>query len=567
MTSPAAPAPRTPTPIDAIADRHADAEVRFSPIVGTELGLPGRDDDLDDFSPAGWAAKAAIRRETLTELESATPVDAVDEVTVEAMRELIGLDVERHEAGLDLMSLNVIESPLQSMRDVLDLMPTDTPEQWDVVAARIARIPRALTQWHESLLEAASRGQVSARRQVLACIAQAKGFAGDDGYFADLTRTATAAGSPLPDAVAHRLGLAADAARQGYAAQATRLRDDLLDRAPDADAVGRERYALESRTFLGDTVDLEETYAWGQDELARISADIRSLSSRFAPSGSFSEAAAVLDADPAYRIEGVEALREWMQQAADAAITALDGTHLRVPEPVRRIECRIAPTHTGGIYYTAPSDDFSRPGRMWWSVPTSVTTFGTWRELTTVYHEGVPGHHLQLGQAVYRRDQLNRWRRLFAFTSGHAEGWALYAERLMADLGFMDDPGNRLGFLDAQSLRAARVVIDIGVHCEFPAPESVGGGSWTYEKAWEFLRRHTTMPEDVLRFELDRYLGWPGQAPSYKIGERIWMQLRDDVRAAQGSRFDPTDFHERALDLGGMGLGTLRRAVMAQVDA
>ena len=223
-----------------------------------------------------------------------------------------------------------------------------------------------------------------------------------------------------------------------------------------------------------------------------------------------------------------------MQERADEVITHLKDVHFDIPGPVETIECMIAPTQTGGIYYTGPSDDFSRPGRMWWSVPKGNTEFKTWNELTTVYHEGVPGHHLQVAQTVYRSALLNKWRRLEAWTSGHGEGWALYAERLMAELGYMDDPGNRMGWLAGQSLRAARVVIDIGVHCGFDAPDEVGGGAWDYEKAWTYLTRYGFMDEKILRFELNRYLGWPGQAPSYKIGERLWLQLRDEVQPAGG---------------------------------
>ena len=96
---------------------------------------------------------------------------------------------------------------------------------------------------------------------------------------------------------------------------------------------------------------------------------------------------------------------------------------------------------------------------MWWSVPEGQDTFHTWQELTTVHHEGVPGHHLQLGSALVQED-LNLWRRAVTWNSGHGEGWALYAEQLMAELGYMDDPGFRMGMLDAQRLRAARVVVD-----------------------------------------------------------------------------------------------------------
>jgi uncharacterized protein (DUF885 family) len=225
------------------------------------------------------------------------------------------------------------------------------------------------------------------------------------------------------------------------------------------------------------------------------------------------------------------------------------------------LECRIAPTQTGGIYYTGPSDDFARPGRMWWSVPEGVTTFDTWREATTVYHEGVPGHHLQIGMATYNKAQLNSWRRI-AGTSGHAEGWALYAERLMEQLGYLDDPADRLGMLDGQRMRAARVVLDIGVHLGKRRPD--GQGEWDADYALAFMRENANMDDAFIRFEVNRYLGWPGQAPAYKVGQRIWEQLRDEVQRREGSEFSIKGFHRRALDIGGVGLDTLRAAVLGQ---
>jgi uncharacterized protein (DUF885 family) len=199
---------------------------------------------------------------------------------------------------------------------------------------------------------------------------------------------------------------------------------------------------------------------------------------------------------------------------------------------------------------------------MWWSVPEGEDTFYTWGELSTVYHEGVPGHHLQVAQTVYRAELLNRWRRMGCWVSGHGEGWALYAERLMADLGYLDDPGDRLGMLMSQSMRAARVVLDIGIHCGLPAPAEVGGGEWTYDKAWRYFEAHTSLSEGTRRFELDRYLGWPGQAPSYKVGERLWLAARDDVRQREGDAFSLAAFHRRALDLGSVGLDVLQGALL-----
>jgi uncharacterized protein (DUF885 family) len=198
---------------------------------------------------------------------------------------------------------------------------------------------------------------------------------------------------------------------------------------------------------------------------------------------------------------------------------------------------------------------------MWWSVPLGITAFGTWRETTTVFHEGVPGHHLQVGQTMVRSALLNRWRRLMCWVSGHGEGWALYAERLMADLGYVDDPADRLGMLDASAFRAMRVVGDIGTHCEFEAPAELGGGTWDADKLWQWVTAHARQDREMLEFEHLRYLGWPGQAPAYKVGERLWLQARDEVRRREGDAFDLKAFHRRALDIGSVGLDVLSGAL------
>ncbi|WP_414654620.1 DUF885 domain-containing protein [Intrasporangium sp.] len=553
---------RAQTDVDRIAEAYLDAYVRLSPIGATTMGVPGREDELDDFSPAGLAELSRLRRSTLVALEAATAADDVDRVTLATMRERLGLAEEVHAAGLDAMSLNVVASPVQAVRDVFDLMPQDTHEQWRTLGARLARVPEALAGYRQSLLAARDSGRVSPRRQVLACARQSRDLVAADGYFAHLVADARVGGAPLPGGPRTELERGTQAAAAAYEELARFLEEELAPAAPEADACGRERYALESRRHLGAAVDLDESYAWGLEELARVHAAMQEVAQTLRPGATVHEAAGMLDADPRYQLEGTDELQAWMQDRADEAVAELADVHFDIPEPVRRIECRIAPTHTGSIYYTPPSDDFSRPGRMWWSVPRGNTRFATWTELTTVYHEGVPGHHLQMAQTVYRSGTLNRWRRLQAWTSGHAEGWALYAERLMAELGYLDDPGNRMGWLGGQSLRAARVVLDIGVHCGLEAPEEVGGGAWDHPKAWRFLTAHALLDEKVLRFELDRYLGWPGQAPTYKLGERLWLQLREEVKEREGDAFDLKAFHRRALDLGSVGLDVLRAAVL-----
>lgn len=557
---------RTPSEIDTLADDYIDKLAKLSPMTATDIGVPGDETRLDDFSPAGLDAEAALTEATLAELQRLTPQDEVDVVTVDAMTERLGLDKEIAGRGYLLGQLNVIESPLQSIRAIFDLMPTADSAQWTNIAARMRDVPRALRGYIESLDAGRRADRVASRRQIEECIKQATQIgAPDDGFFAQLASGAKSDdGAELPGPLCAELAAAATDAGVAYRELASYLESELMPVARESDAVGRDEYALWSRYFVGAEIDLEETYRWGLAELDRIIAEQKDVAEAIKPGASIDEAMELLDADPSRKLNGTDALRTWMQQLADTAVRELAGTHFDIPEPVRTIECKIAPTQDGGIYYTPPTDDFSRPGRMWWSVPEGVTQFNAWRETTTVYHEGVPGHHLQCGQTVFRKELLNKWRRLGCWVSGHGEGWALYAERLMADLGYLGDPGDRMGMLDGQRLRAARVVIDIGVHLGLPAPEEWGGGIWDAEKAWQFLQANANMDDEFLRFELLRYLGWPGQAPSYKIGQRLWEQIRDDAKAAaeeSGAEFDVKAFHRRALDVGSVGLDTLRRAL------
>lgn len=557
--------PRPATAIDAIAEDYLASLLPLSPTLATEIGLPGYDDQWDDFSPAGQQALADLARQALARLDGVEPVDDVDRVTVAAMRERLGVDLDRHAAGWAHGDLNVLNSPLQSIRDVFDVMPQESADDAAVIARRLHGVPAALATYTEALRERAAAGTLCARRQVEKCIKQAQEAAGEASSFKALEPLA----GRLEGAAAQEMLDGIEVARGGFAQLAADLAD-LLPAARERDGVGEEAYRLALRTFLGADVDAREAHTWGIEELARIDAEQQRVARLLFPGASVAQTIERLNNDPARQLHGTKALQEWMQQVSDASIAALNGTHFDIPEQLHRLECRIAASGTGGIYYTPPSADFSRPGAMWWSVPPGEETFVTWQEKTTVYHEGVPGHHLQLGTAVALGDQLNSWRRLVCWVSGHGEGWALYAERLMEELGFLSDPGDYFGMLDSQRLRAARVVLDTGVHLGLdvdPSLEKAGlmpggvGKVWDADVAWAFLRHNVAMADAFLRFELDRYLGFPGQAPSYKLGERLWLELREQCQQREGAGFDLKGFHSRALALGGVGLDVLREAL------
>lgn len=553
-------APRTPSAIDAVADEWVDTIAVLAPTLGTYIGRDEVNDRFGDLSPQGHEEIAAATRGTLDRLSALEPVDAIDEVTKTDLSAELRLDLELHDAKWHLRDLNVIASAAQDVRSAFDLMPTATVQDWDVIATRLAAVPDALRGYVETLRTGIAEGVTPARRQVVEVATQIDRYTADDGFFAAFVAEADPAEGQLPASLARTLADNSAAARVAYDELRRFLAEELAPAAGEVDAVGRELYALNSRRFLGATIDLDETYEWGREELARMVAEQTAIANEILPGASVEEAVAHLEADPARKLVGTDALQKWMQETSDRAVAELGASHFDIPEAIRTLECMIAPTQEGGIYYTGPTDDFSRPGRMWWSVPEGVTEFDTWRELTTVFHEGVPGHHLQIAQAVYNRAELNSWRRLLAGTSGHAEGWALYAERLMEQLGYLDDPADRLGMLDGQRMRAARVVLDIGVHLGKPRLD--GEGVWDADYALDFMRRNVNMSDQFVQFEVNRYLGWPGQAPSYKVGQRIWEQVRDGVRAAEGDAFSFKDFHKRALDMGGVGLDTLRSALL-----
>jgi uncharacterized protein (DUF885 family) len=550
-------------PVDAIAEAFVEDYCALDPVAATGMGVAGHEDRLTDLSPEGFAARQDLTRRALAAAGAATPVDERERVAKEAFLERLGLEVERFDAHVPQSELSVIVSGLHELRMAFDLMSTDGEEAWTAIDARLAAIPGTLVGYRHTLLAEAEQGHVAARRQIQEVAGQVRSWTGGEG------------GGVFGGLVARpEVGRTLRANLEDHAAKATEAFDrfgtfldqELAPKGREVEAVGRELYALGSRYFLGATVDLEETYAWGWEELHRIETEMADVAGRIVPGGSVDEAVAALDADPARTITGKEAFRDWMQVLADRTVAEMADVHFDIPGPVRRIECCIAPTDDGGIYYTGPNEDFSRPGRMWWAVPEGIEQFSTWREVTTVFHEGVPGHHLQIGQTAYRTELLNRWQRLMCWVSGHGEGWALYAERLMDELGHLADPGDRLGMLDAQAMRAARVVVDIGMHLqlEIPKDNPFGfhpGERWTPALGLEFMRQHCRMEDPVIVFEVNRYLGWPGQAPSYKVGERIWLQARADAQARLGERFDLKSFHRHALDLGSIGLDPLRAAL------
>lgn len=553
-----------------IADEYVDRFAQLHPVAATAIGIPGHDARMTDYSPVGDEAMLDLQRRTRMDLSAVRAESARDRVALEAMLERLSLEIELQESDEHLRSLSILGSPLQAIRGCFDLMPRDTEEHWKNIATRLHFVPQGLAGYRSTLEEGLERGVLAAQRQARECGVQCEIWSGsstDTGSFFDSLLEAydasdvSGSGSGSTALRAEIEG-GAGVAAEAYASFGNYLTERYLPEAEERDPVGPDRYQLGVRIFNGLEIDLEQTYHWGWDELYRIERELVETADRISPGASVEEAKELLENDPHRAVEGVEEFRRWMQEFQDSTVSAMDGTHFDIPERVKRIEAMIAPP--GGalaMYYTGPSEDFSRPGRTWY--PTGgKTRFPLWREVSIAYHEGVPGHHLQIGTTKHLGEELSRFQRLLGGVSGYSEGWALYAERLMAELGYLESPDAYMGMLASQALRSARVVVDIGMHMELRIPDAEtyhGGEVWTPELALPFLEERSHFPADFLASEVTRYLGIPGQAISYKVGERRWLTARDQSRDEHGDEFDLKDWHARALDLGPMGLAQMER--------
>jgi uncharacterized protein (DUF885 family) len=537
----------------------------LDPFLATGIGERGHDDEVTDYSPDGVEQRVDLARSTLRRLDAATVENDDDRIAAAVLRDRLSMQIDGFESGHPWRQLSNFDSPITFLRTSFDLSPRDTVEDWEHLATRMTRVPESLAGFTKSLRHGLATGEIAARRQALVCAEQAAtlGGAGGSGdpYFLALAASPDTHGVP-----AERLQKSARLASAAYADLARFLRDEYAPLAPESDAVGEEAYSLGVRRWLGTRVDLREVYAWGWDELHRIDAERERIAERIAPGAGIEGAIALLREDPARSLDGVDQLLGFLQELSDRTIAELNGVHFDIPEQIRRIECCLAPPGAAAaMYYTAPSADFSRPGRTWYP-NRGRTRFPLWTEVSTAYHEGAPGHHLQIGLCMTFQDRLTRFQRQLGTYSGHAEGWALYAERLMQELGYLENPDHLLGMLSAQAFRAMRVVVDIGLHLqlEIPRTESYRPGQvWDFDTALPFVKRYSDFggPGFALS-ELERYCGMPAQAISYKLGERTWLDIRAQLRARLGGGFNLKRFHMEALHMGSLPLDLLERELL-----
>lgn len=549
-----------PTPFD-ISESLTEEYADLSPILATTEGVAGWDDRWDDLSPDGEAAKYDVRREARRALAPhLNHPDPLEGFAARVLDSYLDEMNRRYESGFWKLDVNHIFSPFQRARDTFDLVPMDTPEAWSNVVARLSSFGELLAGYRLSLQVGLDEGTTVAARQVESVAEQSQAVAGLSSRFNGYPEKASISGGN-PDEVADAVA----AAKHASDDFANWLLVEYLPRADEKDAVGRDRYLEGTEYFLGMDIDPEETYEWGWDEVHRLRDEMDRTAHQVDPDRSLQEVMSLLDSDPERSAPSGQPFVDFVQGIQRTAVEQLSGSHFDVPDEIREVTVNMAPDGGSlGAWYHGPSEDFTRPGSIWYA-PGGRERIPYWQEVTTAYHEGFPGHHLQVGYEVLQKERLSRFHRAFIWKSGSGEGWALYAENLMDELGYFENPEYRLGLLSSQLFRATRIVVDVGTQLEKKIPSDAplhAGEIWNYEIAVDYMEKVGINARDVSVSEVKRYLGWIGQAISYKVGEREILSIRQELRSRQGDVFDMRMFHQNMLELGAIRLDQLRQEMI-----
>ncbi|MFB7718560.1 DUF885 domain-containing protein [Nocardia sp. NPDC056100] len=555
----------------AIADTYIHELAALDAFLGVRTGLDTPDGALPDLSPDGLTAVAELARRTLTQLDATEKgnrvTDAGEQRCATLLRERLTIELDLRAAGEDrrtVLPFNALTltapsaSPVMGLRDIFTLMPTETPEQWQVIGRRMANIPAALEQYRATLTDAIRRDLLCGPKQVSEVLGALKQLISGNsagGWFGDFA-------SAAPESVRPQVAAAATAAGSAMAGMKDWLEQVYAPAVIEQpDTVGQQRYARWVRYWCGADLDLDEAYHWAWRQFADVEAQMRQVAQTVRPGAAPLETMAWLD-EHGEAYEGTDAIRAYLQRQIDGAISDMQGKYFDLAEPLLKVEAMIAPAGASAAapYYSPPAVDFSRPGRTW--LPTGgKTRFPIWRLVDLWYHESVPGHHVQLGQWTYLAKELTVYQSTMGFVAANAEGWAMYAEHFMDELGYYDkDPAIRLGYLNAQMQRIQRVIIDIGMHAGLSFPASapmLAGEPVSPENARAFFGAYCGLPGDQLDAEIIRYLSLPGQAITYKLGQRVWLAGRDAARKAHGESFDLKAWHMAAVSQGSLGLDEL----------
>ena len=540
-------------PVDELADRFWQVFLELQPVTATILGYDGHDDQLPDPGPTGRARERSLNAETLARARGTDRTDLSTEeaVTLDLLEVITETALELDGAKLyQLAAVDQLFGPQQIPSDLTQLQKVDTPERFDLYLGRLVRYPAYMDAVVGVLAEGRAEGRTAARVVVERVIGQVERLLEtsprDSAIYLNLQPPQQVDRERLLEAL------------QGYVYPAYQR---YLDALRDYVLVAREEIGLWStpggetayRVSIKASTTLDERphdlHAYGLAQLQEINEERAVIAARMGRR-SWHELLAELDSDPhnhARTPEELVARADAQIRRAEAAAPAYFTRLPKAPCTVQAVE-EYREKDAPFAFYYPPNRDLSRPGIYF------VNTYDLPQRpyhmlATTTYHEAVPGHHFQIA-LEQELEELSDFRRFGSRMAGTAfvEGWGLYSERLADEMGLFEDDAERLGMLGAQAWRAARLVVDTGIHALH----------WTREQAVQFLQDSGLTPINAA-IETDRYISWPGQALAYMVGQREILGLRHSLEQRDGARFDLRAFHDQTIGHGSLSLDALRR--------
>ena len=549
------------TAVNDLADRFWNGVLERDPLWATLLGDERFNDRWPDLGADGRAAEEAAYRTVLAEAK-AIPGDGLDPEQV-ITRDLLVLVAKNHLESLAQkqyqLAIDHMSGPQVWPAEVAQYQPADSPERLDLLLRRYAAYPAMIEQYISTLAEGVDDGRTAAAVPVRRAIEQIERMLATPAADAPAATMVQAAEDDQPRIVA--------AVEDDIYVGLRRLRDYLAEeyepharQQPGLSATpgGDEAYRLAIRMQTTVDTTAEEVHAFGLADLETIEAEKDEIARRLGHADRHALREA-LAKDAANHTDDPATLVRLAQEQTDRAYAVAPRYFGRLPSAnciVKAVES-YREVESPPAFYMPPSVDGARQGQYY------INTYQPMeRQLHKIaaitFHEATPGHHFQIAIEM-ELDGLPAFRTLGARMAGvaYVEGWGLYCERLADEMGLYGSDEERLGMLDAQSFRAARLVVDSGLHAM----------NWTREQAIDFMHERGSLPPVDAAIEVDRYTIWPGQALSYKLGQREIERARAEVSAAMGERFDLRAFHDQVLAHGSLPLATLRREIAGWVEA
>jgi len=537
---------------NALFEEEYEAELKAYPERATQYGDYRYNDRLDDYSLAG-AASAKARDEAFLKRLRAIATAGFDEqetLSHEALSRTLEQRLADHRFKEYEMPVSQVDGPQIHLADLPLGMPFDSVKHYEDYIARLHQIPRAFEQT-EQVLRAGLRDHLMPVRFLLEKVnAQCEGVIAADPFV--LPTHKFPAG--IPAAEQARLTRQITEAAEREVLPAYRAFGQFIEReyAPHGRTVlsvtslpggdARYRNEIRSRTTVS-TLTPEQIHEIGLREIARIEAEMGAI----AHQQGYPDLAAFrasLRTNPNYRPTSSEQIVDAFRKYIDEMRPKLPQLFGFIPKAPLTVEAMPPFQAASATHYSIGTPDGSRPGR----VVVATSNFAERNMIhdeATAYHEGIPGHHMQLSVAQ-ELPGLPRFRRHLS-NSGYIEGWALYAEQLGKEVGLYQDPVSDYGRLSSELFRAVRLVVDTGIHAK----------GWSREQVVDFFRKSEAVDEPTLQTETDRYIAWPAQALAYKLGQLKFRELRERAQRQLGPRFDLRAFHDEMLNGGVLPLDLL----------